>query len=64
MPDDVDALEIYCPNCRQYVTPLKAAVNWYCPSCAWQFSEADIDRGRRDSPPDADPRQFFQRPRC
>jgi hypothetical protein len=44
--DDSDALEVYCPNCRHYVTPLKAAVNWYCPRCAWQFSDAEIDRRR------------------
>ena len=50
MPDS-DSLEIYCPNCRHYVVPLKAAVNWYCPRCAWQFTDADIVRERPQQPP-------------
>jgi hypothetical protein len=50
---DADALEIYCPNCRTFVTPLKAAVSWYCPRCAWQFSDSEIER-RRDQQPPAD----------
>ncbi|HZN34191.1 MAG TPA: hypothetical protein VFB80_10245 [Pirellulaceae bacterium] len=42
--DQADSVEIYCPNCRQHIVPLKASVSWYCPICAWQFSDAEIDR--------------------
>jgi hypothetical protein len=48
-----DSLEIYCPNCRHYVTPLKATVSWYCPRCAWQFTDAEIERQKAPpAPPD------------
>lgn len=55
---DADSLEIYCPNCRNHVAPLKAAVNWYCPRCAWHFTDAEIQQQRaRQQPPD-EPSQF------
>jgi len=48
---DSDSREVYCPNCRHYVVPLKATVNWYCPRCAWQFSDEEIERYRAPPPP-------------
>ena len=31
MPDEADQFEVYCPNCRQHVTPLKASLEVECP---------------------------------
>jgi predicted RNA-binding Zn-ribbon protein involved in translation (DUF1610 family) len=56
---DADSLEIYCPNCRHHVAPLKAAVNWYCPRCAWHFTDAEIERQRAQrQSPEQPPSQF------
>jgi ribosomal protein L37AE/L43A len=35
-------LELYCPSCRMHVQPIQAAGQWFCPHCAWQFSEDDV----------------------
>jgi len=42
MHDD-EPKPVYCPQCREFVAPLLAAVKWCCPHCVWQFSQADID---------------------
>jgi hypothetical protein len=41
--------ELFCPKCRIEVQPIKAAVHWYCPHCAWQFSDEDVWRQLNDS---------------
>jgi hypothetical protein len=61
---DLDPLEIYCPNCRHHVEPLKAAVSWYCPRCAWQFTDAEIDRQRQPPGEQSGPPRRPLRPPC
>ena len=41
--NDEEKKPVYCPQCREFVAPIMAAVKWYCPHCVWQFSQADID---------------------
>ena len=53
-------LELVCPKCGIDVQPIKAAGCWFCPHCAWQFAEEDIERARRqaedgDHPPAGNP---------
>jgi predicted RNA-binding Zn-ribbon protein involved in translation (DUF1610 family) len=40
-------LELKCPKCGIEVQPIKAVYSWYCPHCAWQFTEEDIEKHRR-----------------
>ena len=40
-------IEVPCPKCGIEVQPIKAVYSWFCPYCAWQFTEADIERYRR-----------------
>jgi predicted amidophosphoribosyltransferase len=40
-------LELVCPKCGIEVQPIKAADAWFCPHCARQFTEAEIEQQRR-----------------
>ena len=54
-------LELLCPKCNIDVQPIKAAFNWFCPNCAWQFTKEDVERhlrrqkSDRNEPPKGDP---------
>ena len=37
-------IEPVCPRCQIEVQPIKAAGQWFCPNCAWQFTEDDVTR--------------------
>jgi len=51
-------LELLCPKCNVDVQPIKAAYNWFCPNCAWQFTKEDVERQlRRQKSDRSDPRK-------
>lgn len=41
VPEEHQA-QVYCPQCRQHVTPLQGKWHWYCPQCVWQFTASDL----------------------
>ena len=53
-------IEILCPQCKIDVQPIKAAGAWFCPHCAWQFTQEEIERELqrqkrdRDAPPNSE----------
>ena len=37
-------IELPCPKCGIEVQPIRAVKTWFCPHCAWQFSEEELER--------------------